>query len=171
MSDISSVISVSSAASPLPPLKSEETIFKTRPHFIIPFSLILILWTVGGLFLWMMQKFGIINLVPRIPIRTIGIIYVGVFLFVGLMIFLSWFRTKYILTTKRVEWHFGIISQGIISITLAQVQNIVLKISIMGIIFNFGNIKIEPAGITESINFSGIPKPKKRKKQIEEARI
>ena len=171
MPDTSSVVSVSSAASSLPLLKSEKIIFQTRPHFIIPFSLIFILWTVGGLFLWLMLKFGIINLIPRIPVRTIEIIYLGVFLFVGLVIFLSWLRTEYILTNKRVEWRFGIIGQGIISITLAQIQNIVLKISIMGMIFNFGNIKIEPAGITASINFSGISNPKSRKKQIEEAQI
>lgn len=170
MPDSNPVVGVSSAASPLPALASEKEIFKVRPNFIIPFSLVLLLWAVGAAFLWLFIKFGIINLIPIISPLTLEIIYIAVFFLVGLIIFLSWLRTAYILTNKRVELHFGIIGQGIISIALGQIENIVLKISFFGLIFNFGNIKIEPAGLTASINFSGISSPKTRKKQIEEAR-
>ena len=169
MPNSSTVASVSSSATSLPLLANEQIIFRARPHFIIPFSFIFIIWAVGGLFLWLLIKFGTINFIPQISPQIIETIYISAFVFVGLIIFLSWIRTQYILTNKRVEWRFGIIGQGVLSIALDRIENIFLTISIIGRIFNFGNLKIEPAGLTASIKFDEIPHPQKRKGQIEEA--
>ena len=165
----SSVISVSSSASPMPLLAGETIIFRTRPAFIIPLSFILLLWAVGGLFLWLLVRFGTLELIPFVSALTAEIIYLAVFFLVGLIIFLSWLNTEYILTSKRVEWRFGIIGKGTVSIALEKIQNIVLTVSIIGRIFNFGNLKIEPAGIISSIKFGGIGDPQTRKEQIEDA--
>jgi len=119
--------------------------------------------------LWLLIKFGTINFIPQVSPELIEIIYISAFVFVGLMIFLSWIRTEYILTSKRVEWRFGIIGQSVLSIALDHIENILLSISIIGRIFNFGNIKIEPAGLTSSIKFSEVSDPQRRKEQIEEA--
>lgn len=169
MPNSSTVASVSSAATSLPLLSNEQIIFRARPHFIIPFSFILAIWAVGTLFLWLLIKFEIINFIPQISPLIIEIIYISAFVFVGLIIFLSWLKTEYILTSKRVEWRFGIIGQSVLSIALGHIENILLSISIIGRIFNFGNIKIEPAGLTSSIKFNGIADPQKHKEQIEEA--
>ncbi len=169
MPHLSSVVSVSRFASPLPLLKSEVIIFRARPHLIISLSFIGLLWAVGGLFLRLLLKFEIINAVTFISTQILEIIYISAFAFVGLIIFLYWLNTEYILTNKRVEWRSGIISEGTISIALEKIQNIVLKISIVGRIFNFGDIKIEPAGIAAYVKFGGIKNPKLRKGQIEEA--
>lgn len=169
MPNSSLVVSVSDSASPMPLLQNEQIIFRIRPNIIIPLSFILLIWSVGGLLLYFFVKLKIFNLIPQISINVIDIIFISVFVSVGLIIFLYWLRTDYILTNKRVEWRFGIIGQGVISITLVKIQNIVLNISLIGRIFNFGDIKIEPAGLTASIKFGGIVNPKSRKEQIEEA--
>lgn len=164
-----SVVSVSSSASPMPLLADEEIIFRAKPNFIIPLSLILLVWTVGGLFLLLIINFGALNSLFFISPMVFKVIYLSAFFFVGFIVFLSWLNTEYLLTNKRVEWRFGIIGEKVVGIALEKIQNIVLQIGIIGRIFNFGNIEVEPAGISYSVKFGGISKPTLHKNQIEEA--
>lgn len=166
----SPVVSVSSAAMPMPLLASEQVIFRSRPHFIIPLSLIILVWAVGGSLLWFLVTQNVLVNLPLITPTTFAIIFIIALAFVGLAIFLSWLNTEYILTSKRVEWRFGIFGEKTISILLVNIENIVLTQSIIGRIFGYGDIKIEPAGLTARIVFGGIPSAKTKKEQIEGAR-
>ena len=157
------VVSVSNSASPMPLLSDEQVIFRSRPHFIIPFSLIILILGAGAILFFLLSKVNIFI----IPQNWILLIESLVFLLVAFIVFLYWILTEYILTTQRVEWRFGIIGKGVISIGLEKIQNIALSISILGRIFNFGSIKIEPAGISADINFNGIPNPTNKKEEIE----
>ncbi len=169
MPDNSTVVSVSSRATSMPLLAQEQLIFRLRPAIIIPLSFILFIWAVGGLFLWALINFKVLDGVPVITPRIFISIYIAAFAFVGLAIFLSWLNTEYILTNQRVEWRFGIIGEKAISISLGNIENITLNFNLLGRIFNFGDIKIEPAGISTSIIFKGITDPNNRKEQIENA--
>lgn len=169
MPPMPTVVSVSSAAMPMPLLPSEQIIFRVRPHLILPFSLIILIWLVGGLLLWFLIKQNALVVLPFISPITFILIFIFALAFAGLAIFLSWFNTEYILTTKRVEWRFGIFGEKTISILLLNIENLVLLRSIIGRIFNYGDIKIEPAGLTTRINFGGIPNPVVKKEQIEAA--
>lgn len=164
------VVSVSSAAMPMPLLADEQIIFRSRPHFILPLSLIILVWAVGGLFLGFLIMQNILAALTFISPLTFSIIFILALAFVGFAIFLSWLNTEYILTSERVEQRFGIFGEKTISILLFNIENIVLAQSIIGRIFNYGDIQIEPAGLTARIVFGGIPSPLEKKDQIEETR-
>lgn len=163
------VVSVSSSASPMPLISGEEIIFRNRPNFIISLFLMVLLILVGGALIFILMNYGALDKLPFISPMTFILIFAGAILFVDLAIFLTWLNTEYILTSKRVEWRFGIIGEKTISIVLTNIESISLKQSIVGRIFNYGDITIEPAGISTTINFNGISNPKDKKDQIEEA--
>ena len=163
------IVSFSKSISPIPLFSGENIIFQKRPNFLIPSSLIVFLWIIGASLFWAFYQMKLFKLLTFTNLETILYVYIGVFLFVGLCIFLSWYKTIYTLTNKRIEWTFGVIGQGAISIPLDHIENIYLKYSIIGRIFNFGNITIEPAGLSTRIIFSGISDAKNRKKDIETA--
>ena len=167
MPNTPTVVSVSSRATSIPLLAQEQLIFRLRPALIIPLSFILFIWAIGGLFLWALINFNVLDGVPIITPRIFTIIFVATLAFVGLAIFLSWLNTEYILTNQRVEWRFGILGEKVISIALGNIENITVGYNILGRIFNYGDLKIEPAGIGTIINFKGITRPEIRKRQIE----
>lgn len=158
--------------SSMPLLTGENIIFEERQFFLIPLVLILLVWA-GGVFLfWLfMAKLGLANMILQwhFSFNWFVIIYFGIFLFTGLVIFLVWFQNRFVLTNKRVEWHFGVLGNGYVSIALAKIENVSSTQSFSGLIFNYGNIKIEPAGLSMDIDFNGIARPSYRRKQIEEA--
>ncbi len=163
------IINSSRSATPLPLMASEQVLFLVRPSFIITFFLILSLLLTGAAFLWILIFFNILNIIKIISPTIIITIYIAVFLFVALVIFLAWLNTEYVLTTKRVEIRSGIIGTGTISIALDKIQNVSVNIGIIGWVLNYGNVRIEPAGLTNSINFNNITSPKLRREQIEAA--
>lgn len=171
MPNSNDIINSSNAATPLPLLSDEQVIFLTRPSFIITLFFIVVLLSVGGALLYLIINSQVLNSITFVsPMILIGI-YVAVFLFVALIIFLSWLNTEYLLTNKRVEMRFGIVSSGTFSIALNNIQSVSVNIGVIGFILNFGTITIEPAGIVRRIVFGSIPHPKIRAEQIESARI
>ncbi len=153
----------------MPLISGEEIIFRNRPNFIISLFLMVLLILVSGALIFLIMNFGVLDVLPFISPITFILIFVGVVLFVDLAIFLTWLNTEYILTSKRVEWRFGIFGEKTISIVLTNIESISSKQSLVGRIFNYGDVIIEPAGISTTINFNGISSPKDKKEQIEEA--
>lgn len=161
----------SSNTSPLPLLKNEQTIFSVRPHFLITLSFIILtlIAGAGSLFLLWISKIGSYTefLLPSWLLFTLLII---VFLSTSLIIFLYWSKTKYLLTSERVQIETGIIAKKVIGIPLNNIQNLKLETSFWGRIFSFGTIVIEPAGLETKIVFANIAEPRKRLKEIATAK-
>lgn len=162
-------ISSSSNTTALPLLSNEQILFLTRPSFIITFFLILLLWLVGAALLFVILNTNVLNLITVVSPAILISIYVAVFIIIGILIFLGWLNTIYLLTTRRVEVRFGIISHGAVSIELGNIQSVNLSVGIFGFILNFGTIRIEPAGLVTPIIFSNIPHAKIRSEQIQTA--
>lgn len=164
-------ITATSNATPLPLVTNEQVLFLTRPSFIITFFFILALWLSGAALLYVIVSTHVLNSITFINHNVLIIIYIAAFLFVALIIYLSWLNTEYILTNRRVELRFGIISSGTVSIALENIQSVSVSVGVIGFILNFGTIRIEPAGLITPINFRGIPHPKLYAEQIESAKL
>jgi uncharacterized membrane protein YdbT with pleckstrin-like domain len=138
----------------------EKIIFKVHPHWLyvaIPEFTLAILGIYFFLFAY--------ALLPQ----WIPILIVIAILFAMLIIFLDWLCTNYYLTNLRLIEGRGIIGKRIMIVPLDKVQDITCKFGIMGRIFGFGDLEIESAGTYGKIVFSSIPKPRKRKEEINKA--
>ncbi len=157
------VVTVSSASTPIPLLKSETVIFKEHPAIVLTILYVLSVGILAGAIYWFvlaeLHFFSISNLV----------IYFVIFLLIicGLALWL-WSSTTYTLTTRRVQWKSGIFGQKAISIALENIENISLDLPFLGRFFNYGNVNIEPAGIFTEINFNAIKDPEKKQNLIED---
>ncbi len=161
---------VTKKATPLPLLTGEEIIFSVRPSFLVTFFIIIFIWLVGAAFFYLLYNFGVFKQISHFLSPTITIaIFAGAFLFVGLAIFLGWLNTIYTLTNKRVEIEFGVIGEGTLSIALPNVQDVISKRGLFGMLFGYGDVTIQSAGLTKEIVFKNIANPIGRKEQIENA--
>lgn len=165
----SNIISVSKVAEPIPFLSEEKILFSSRPHGAIVSFFISTIIISGALIYYFLFTLCLKTFITGAQYReALSIFILAVFL-VCFIIFLYWRTTHFILTNVRVELRFGIIAQGTISISLKNIENISSNISLLGTIFNFGTIKIEPAGISKSVIFSNIPSPNAKKELIEQS--
>jgi uncharacterized membrane protein YdbT with pleckstrin-like domain len=87
---------------------------------------------------------------------------------VAAILLLDWWFNRLYLTNLRLIKERGIIGKRIMSIFLKQIEDITLSYGILGRIFGFGDLKIEPAGTYGMLRFEGIPSPKQKKYLIEE---
>lgn len=143
-------------------LSSETVIFRVRKDIlflIIP----LILMTGIGVALFLV--INALHVVPiLIPYVRLGVLVVT--LFIDLIIFLDWLGTVYTLTNRRVQYRFGIVGEQNKTISLNQITDSRVQISILGRIFNYGSVIIEAANINSQITFRGIKAPEDRLNQI-----
>jgi uncharacterized membrane protein YdbT with pleckstrin-like domain len=164
------VVSTSKKTNSIPLLSGEEVIFQVQPNPIKTIFFILILWAVGAALAIGLNQLGVPYLFEsHLSIIWQLIIYAGVFFLVGLIIFLAWLNTTYTLTNKRVEWQFGIIGKGSISLALDQAQDVIKSVGIFGMIFGYGNVTTQSASLSREIPFATISQPEERANQIEQA--
>lgn len=153
----------------LPLLPNENVIFKTRSSIfilivkIIGLVLLDIVITILFMRLDIAKILGLenykswINLAPTIVIGLVGII-----------IFLDWFTTQYMLTNRRVEAVRGIFGTTSQSMAVEKINSVYEQESLFGRIFNYGTLVVKSASLGFQINLSDIPSPDNRKVQIEE---
>ncbi len=155
-------------ASALPFLSNETVIFRLRRSLLFLILPILIVSLVGlALYLVITSQSGLPSTLAN-PIRF-GII--GITLFIDLLIFLDWFTTTYVLTNRRVQYQFGIVGRQTKTISLEQITNSTVKISLFGRLFNFGNVVIDAANINSQIIFGSITNASTHLEQINEAQL
>lgn len=156
------------ALSSLPLQPGEETIFSVRFHgVILIFRLIVVAaLTVGLRFLLESanETFGTIPPTIRQVIDLAPFIVGG---FLGLILILNYLMTRFLLTTRRAQVRSGILSFGELNIPLSQVDNVDTKVSLLGLIFNYGTIRLASGNSIVVVSFSGIPDAKRRGDIIE----
>ena len=148
-------------------LPNEKVIFRVHPHWLVLAVPEVCLWILTGLFI----KYLPIVLEAMEPRFTaqICVILAGAFIFVGVVIFLSWLCTSYYLTNLRLIDKRGIIGKRIVSISLDNVQDVTCTFGIWGRIFSYGDIEIESAGTYGKIVFEFVPRPEEIQERIESA--
>lgn len=143
-------------ATAVPMLASESLIFKTRRSVLFLILPIIFVSVVGVV---LAIVFNQISLSDQIVLfMRLGIIVAIVF--VDLVIVLDWLTTQYTLTSRRVQFSFGIIGQQVKTISLEQVTSADTQFGILARIFGYGTILIVAANINSQISFKGISDPK-----------
>ena len=95
-----------------------------------------------------------------------AIVIVGVF--VAGVIYLTWHKTIFRLTNKRVENCYGIVGTREEQITLDDVQAVDVETHFWGAILNFGTVMIKAAGTKREVDFTNIHDAKNIANQIED---
>jgi uncharacterized membrane protein YdbT with pleckstrin-like domain len=89
---------------------------------------------------------SIMFLVSALFPPIIILIIFAIAVFVGAVIYLTWYYTIYTITSIRIEYKSGIISKVEEEICLEDIQTVDAMQSLIGRLLNHGDIKIESAG-------------------------
>jgi len=150
-------------ASALPLAASEEIIFRIRQ------SGTLLTLQVIGLIAIALAIFLILRSVDGEIGRWLQIGAISAPALVILVRLIDYFTTLYTLTNRRVQTDFGIFRRTSYAIPLTQVETLDLKRSIIGRIFNYGDVVCRPtAAVKLVISFHAITNPSLRREQVEE---
>ncbi len=143
----------------------ERVVLSTHPTaFILLTRLLGVAVGVGAL--WLIFKFGLGSNYDSSYIVIVTIVLGVVGLFVLLVIYLTWLKTLYIVTNRRVRYYSGVLGIQNKDMTLEDVQNVQYQQSFIATIFNYGDIFIRSAAEDKPIVFQNIPSPRKYADQI-----
>jgi uncharacterized membrane protein YdbT with pleckstrin-like domain len=145
-------------------LPNEKIIWQTNPHWLFLVIPEIALLLVG---IFVIKNLSFTNQI----FQSLTILFGIAIAFSMVVLFLNWICTKYYLTNIRLIEERGIIGKRIMSIWLDKIQDITIRFSIFGRIFNFGDIEIESAGTQGKIVFDSLPNPQKRTADIESLRL
>lgn len=122
---------------------NEEILFKTRRHFFVIFGQIikeiLILIALGiawfAIYQWAEAEYSTIF---QLLVAAVAVI-VLISMFLDL---LRWSRDSFYVTTRRVIQVSGVLNKNVLDSSLSKINDVILRQSWMGRIFNYGTIKI-----------------------------
>lgn len=156
------------ALSPLPMQTDETTVFEVRFSFsILIFRLILAAAiTIGLIFLF--RQVGFSDFFGGRFQTLIGYLPYIVGGFIALLFILNYLMTRYLLTTLRAQARTGVISYAQLNIPLSHVNDVQTQVGLIGLIFNFGTIRLASGNSILVVTFAGIASPKVRAAQISE---
>lgn len=148
--------------------RNEEITMELRPHWRALFFPIIftVLFLVAGIFLysWVGNLFE--NAVPARWVILIGFL-IAAFIW-SVKPIIVWLSTEYVFTTERVITRSGIIAKKGIDIPVSKVVNVSFKISILGRMLNYGDIKIESAGEGDDsdVYIHSVPNPQAVQREV-----
>lgn len=143
--------------------RNEEITMELRPHWralFFPIIFTILFLVAGG---WAYALFD--NVAARWAI-LIGVFIASVIWIVKPVAI--WLSTEYVFTTERVITRSGIIAKKGIDIPVSKVVNVSFKISILGRMLNYGDIKIESAGEGDDsdVYIHSIPNPQAVQREV-----
>ena len=118
--------------------KDELILFATRQHWLM-------LLRNNGIELLIAAAIVIASLVAAaaiFPLALLGIAIALVPLAFGLGDFLNWWHRQYIVTSRRVIQIYGIFNKNVIDSSLEKVNDVKMEQSVLGRMFNYGDIEI-----------------------------
>ena len=136
--------------------EDEENVFDFHPHWTTLINetatIVLIAAVTGGL-IWLVPAWGI-----QTPLRLI-LLGLGVIAAViwGLVPFLKWFTTRYILTNRRFVMRSGVLSRAGRDIPLARVNDVSFQHNLLQRIFGTGTLTVESGGERGQLVLKNIP--------------
>lgn len=145
--------------------EGEKIISNVHPSIaILIFRLVSL--AVAIIALWLIFNFSFRDGLEANYIWIASLIVIVVGLFVAFVVYISWVKTHYIITNKRVRYYSGILGVQNKDMTLDDVQNVRYQETFLGVILNFGDIFISSSAKDEPIIFQSIPSPRKYADQI-----
>jgi len=145
--------------------EGEKIISNVHPSVVILLFRLISL-AIAIIALWLIFNFSLKeNLDPNYQ-WIVLLIVIAVGIFIAFVFYLSWLKTNYIITNKRVRYYSGILGVQNKDMTLEDVQNVKYQESFIGVIFNYGDIYISSSAKDEPIIFQSIPSPRKYADQI-----
>lgn len=143
----------------------EKIVLSSHPClFMLVTKIISIVVGIGAL--WLIFSYGLSSIgTPSIKF-IILLVVIALGLFVCLVVYLSWVKTLYIVTNRRVRYFSGVLGIQNKDMTLDDVQNVQYQQSFIGTIFNYGDIFIRSSAKDNPIVFQSISSPRKYADQI-----
>ena len=98
-----------------------------------------------------------ISLLGILSLATLGLLAV----LGGVVTYLRWRFTHYVITTQELYYRSGIISESVIQIRLANIQNTGYSRSVLERILGYGDISIQTSGTdTTELLIENVPNPR-----------
>lgn len=134
-------------------LSPGETIkYELKPHWraLIAPVLVLILIAFGGTWLYFFTD----NSIVRWIVLAAGLVFAVLWV---ILPFLRWLTTQYVFTDRRIILRRGLITKQGRDVPLSKVNNVSFNQSVLGRMFNFGELQIESANTDGSLFIEDVP--------------
>jgi uncharacterized membrane protein YdbT with pleckstrin-like domain len=130
----------------------ETIVYELRPHWraLIAPTIVLILLAFAGTWLYFLTDSAILRWV----VLGAG---VGLLLLWVVLPLLRWLTTQYVFTDRRIIIRRGLITKQGRDVPLAKVNNVAFNQSVLGRMFNFGELQIESANTDGSLYIEDVP--------------
>lgn len=150
----------------------EELILLRRKALVVLFgrSLLFSLWAVILLLAWAFSKSltgNLLILFNRV-LGPVAILSAPVMIILWTLVILRWWFNVYVVTSRRVLIREGLIITSIRQAPLGKVQTVTTVANMFERLLRMGNIRIETAGITGTINFDAVTSPDDLQQQFME---
>jgi uncharacterized membrane protein YdbT with pleckstrin-like domain len=151
--------------------EGEEILFTTRQHWFIPLAHILTELIV--LVILSIATIVVPTVFPTIPQGTVYLVMAALGLIVILSAFadiMRWHNEQFVITDRRVLQLQGVLNKSVLDSSLEKITDVELQQSMLGRIFNFGNVDILTAS-DEGVNrMQAIRRPIEFKRAMMDAR-
>jgi uncharacterized membrane protein YdbT with pleckstrin-like domain len=145
--------------------KDERIVFIVREHGLFLF---------GRLFLWVLAALVILAVVTTLaianPAVSAGYIFVLVPLAPIWWIWLVWSNHKYVVTNRRVLQVKGVLGKEVVDASLDQINDVKTEQSLLGRMFNFGDVEVVTASAILSDEMKHIDRPLEFKRALMDAK-
>lgn len=152
--------------------ENEEVVFSTRQHWFIPFAhvlteaVLLVLLAAAAYVLVVLRPFEISSQLVLFIAAALAIIVC----FSALGDVLRWRNEQFVITDRRVLQLQGVINKNVLDSSLEKINDVQLRQSWVGRIFNFGDLEILTAN-EEGVNYMrAIRGPIEFKRAMQDAR-
>lgn len=145
--------------------KDERVLFIVREHGLFLF---------GRIFLWVLAALVIVGVITAVavnnPAVSAGYIFLLVPLTPALWIWRVWANHKYVVTNRRVLQLKGVFGKEVIDASLDQINDVKTEQSLIGRMFNFGDVDVVTASAILSDEMKHIARPLEFKRALMDAK-
>ena len=145
--------------------KDERILFIVREHGLFLF---------GRIFLWLLAMLVILGVVTALAIANPTISAGYIFLLVPLApiwwTYLVWNNHKYVVTNRRVLQLKGVLGKEVIDASLDQINDVKTDQSLLGRMFNFGDVDVVTASAILTDEMKHIARPLEFKRNLMDAK-
>ncbi len=122
--------------------ENERILFQTRQHPLVLLRPVLGYGIPAGVLIGLTIASGILFPPLTLPVVVAGLALAAVPLALLIRSLLRWWNESYLVTTRRVVQVEGILNKNVLDSSLEKVNDVILRQSLWGRLFNYGDIEI-----------------------------